>query len=232
MPRLHFILLSGGVGARVGAAQPKQFLQLHGKPVLLHSIEAIHQARPAARLVVVAPAEHLEATRRLAESLFDALVVGGATRHASTLAALEALPLATLPEADLVLIHDAARPILEAAELDELEAAVARSRDGIASLVAPLTETVVEAAVVSGPMLRPLDRTRLFAVKTPQAARAAALRTMLQRAPEGEYTDLLTWAAAAGLGAELAPAGQRNLKLTSLHDLAVLERLLSGSGVA
>lgn len=222
----HWILLSGGLGARVGAGRPKQFLELGGKAVLLHSVETIRQTAPRARLLLVAPASFIEESARITVGLVDSVVAGGDSRHQSSLAGLAALPLEAVADSDAVFFHDVARPLVTAAEIDRLRQALGRSPDGLASLVGPVTETVVEGDGLEGTMLRPLDRSRLFAVKTPQAAFAGTLRRMITEAPLADYTDLLTWAYAAGRHGGLAAASERNLKLTSPGDLSLLESML------
>lgn len=215
--------------------RPKQFLELAGRPVLVHSLERFVNWRPDMRLLLVAPEAWLDESRRVLEAapgLQDRtvpVVAGGASRHASTIAGLAALEAEFAPsDASLVLFHDAARPLLSMDELDRLLAAFADPDAEAISLAAPLAETIVEADTLPGPIARTADRSRFFAVKTPQAARLSALRRMLalHEGAEVEYTDLLTWAEACGVEGRLAAAGPNNLKLTQPGDLPVLERLL------
>lgn len=156
------------------------------------------------------------------------IVPGGATRHASTMAGLTPL-LRDAHDADVILIHDAARPLITPDELNRLVRALDASRCSVASLAAPASETIVEADAIPGPMQRSLDRSRLFAVKTPQALRVHTARTLMRNIPEGDFTDLLTWAMAGGEIGELVMADNTNVKLTRAQDLPLLELLLSGS---
>ncbi len=238
MPGIHTVVLSGGVGARMGAGKPKQFLPLAGRPVLLHSLDLFAALEPDRSIVLVCPANYIEETRiLLAETSYRMrveLVAGGADRHGSTLAGLEAvLDHAGDQADDLVLIHDAARPLIERKEVERLIQAFADDSDlQLASLAAPISETIVEAGALPGPLSRTADRSRFFAVKTPQAARAAVLRRMRDRdstaaaARRPAYTDLLTWGEAHGIQGGLVPAGPRNHKLTHPDDLPWFESLL------
>jgi len=242
---LYTIVLSGGLGARMQSDRPKQFLELAGRPVLLHSLERFAAWRPDATLLVVAPEIHWNETRTLLgeSSLAERqipIAVGGASRHASALAGLTAALAAGAREApgaseeSLILFHDAARPLITADELDRLVEAFADPAVRIASLAAPVSETIVEAEALPGPLARTADRNRYFAIKTPQAGRISALLTMLERSEQidlerggapFEYTDLLTWGEACGETGTLIAAGPANLKLTQPEDLPLLERL-------
>lgn len=255
MPAVHFLLLSGGTGSRMGAGRPKQFLQLGNRPVLRHSLDTFLAWTPKdpsvqrALCVVVAPVDHRdetthllaqiaglrvilsepdsgEATGRVAEKSESVarIVDGGADRHQSTLRGLRALA-PNMSDGDAVFIHDAARPLIEAGELDALSRAVfADGSCGIASLAGPVTETIVKGKSLPGAFEHSVDRGEYFAIKTPQALSTAVLRRL--EAITGNFTDLLTWGEAAGICGELVPAGPRNIKLTHAADLPYLESLL------
>ncbi|MCR9140694.1 MAG: 2-C-methyl-D-erythritol 4-phosphate cytidylyltransferase [bacterium] len=239
MPAIHIVVLSGGVGARMGAGRPKQFLPLAGRPVLVHSLAIFSGFEPASPICLVAPATYIEETRSIVQAAgFQAalrLVPGGADRHASTLAGWESVQACEPAPADedLLLIHDAARPLVERAEIQRLVQAFEDDPAlEIASLAAPISETIVAAEALPGPMARSVDRSKFFAIKTPQAVRIGCLRRMMamRSGAEGDgsggYTDLLTWGEAHGVSGRLVPAGPRNLKLTHPADLVWFESLL------
>ncbi|MEQ9366829.1 MAG: IspD/TarI family cytidylyltransferase [Leptospirales bacterium] len=240
MPAIHIVVLSGGVGARMGAGQPKQFLLLAGRPVLAHSVAAFIDFKSVAAIHLVAPPNYIEETGRIleGEGVRDRIQVvpGGSDRHASTLAGLAAVLARQPADEDLVLIHDAARPLVQGAEIEALIQVFSQDPGReLASLAAPISETIVEADALPGPLARSVDRTRFFAVKTPQAARVACLRRMIAEDEAGAnqstdspgpYTDLLTWGEAHGIQGALVPADPRNLKLTHPGDLPYLSSLL------
>lgn len=246
----------------MGSNRPKQFLQLGDQPVLAHSAatlaevlrQAVRATAESACFCAVAPHPYIEETRQILEQnlarapahassmpvpeLDLEVVVGGADRHKSTLAGLRAVLAKTTerPGSDVVLVHDAARPLIDAAEVERLVRVFADLDVVVASLASALTETIVRADALPGTVSACVDRSEFAAVKTPQALRLDVARELIQRTDRGEFsgaergfTDLLTWAAAAGLPAQLVPAGLRNLKLTHPADLPWLESLLDRS---
>jgi 2-C-methyl-D-erythritol 4-phosphate cytidylyltransferase len=222
----------------MGASVPKQFLSLAGKPVLVHSLERFLQAGYDGVFCLVVPAEYMEESARILDTVDQGgrhvrVVAGGRHRHESTIRGLRVI-LAAAASGDMVLIHDVARPIVEESELERLIGALPETGDesvGIASLVAPITETLVRASRLPGPLECTVNRQEYFAVKTPQAARIFRLEAMLaaERGEGREYTDLLTWGEAHGVRGRLVAAGPRNVKLTHPADLPYLERLLDSS---
>ena len=224
--KFHAILLAGGSGVRVGGNVPKQFLPLEGRPVISYSLEALAAWPGTASLTL---AVHPDWTDRAAALTSDALrqakslarcdiVTGGATRHQSTLAALRAARAFAAPE-DALFIHDSARPHLEAAELERLaDYLINDSNCLIVSLASPLTDTIVRADGVPGLMRERLDRSELFAIKTPQAVRVSALELLMSVQEDDSFTDLLSWGARAGIPGHLIAAGPRNRKISIRED--------------
>lgn len=216
----HIILLSGGSGSRMGAAEPKQFLKLGGIEVICHSARTLQKWSQDGELVCVAPPEWMEKTRTLLGSDWR-VVSGGDTRHKSTLCGISALK-APAP-GDVIYIHDAARPLITAAELNRLhESFAAHPGMPISSLAGPVHETI--ARIDGDAFAGIVPRDELRAVKTPQAFRYSAWAAL--SGCTGEFTDLLSWAARAGLPAVLAEAGPANIKMTTQADLKQLEALL------
>jgi 2-C-methyl-D-erythritol 4-phosphate cytidylyltransferase len=209
------LLVAAGSGERLGADRPKAFVVLAGRPMLEWSLEAL-AAAGIADVVVAAPAGMTVRG--------TTVVQGGATRSASVRAALAAAPA----DADAIVVHDAARPLVE----PELFRRALEALDGADAAVAaaPVTDTVKEA----GPdhvVRRTLDRSRLWAIQTPQAFRRAALAQALDvdDATLASATDDAMLVERAGGRVVVVPASPRNLKVTTPLDLAVAGRLLSGS---
>ena len=205
------IVVAGGSGARFGA--PKQFADLRGRSVLEWSLETAREA--CAGVVLVLPADRAAEPDPAWKA--DTIVAGGPTRSSSVRAGLDAVP----PGADVVAVHDAARPL---APLELWEAVLAAVRAGADAAIPalPVTDTVKE--VGDGGHLITLDRTRLVAVQTPQAFRAALIKEVHRRGAEA--TDDAALVEAAGGRVELVPAPARNLKITSPLDLVVAAAIL------
>ncbi len=230
--KFHFVLLAGGSGRRVGGDIPKQFQDLAGRPVLARALDSCLGWTRTDGLVLVIHGDWVSAAEELARAAaretkrdFETevrIVPGGATRHRSTLRGIEALPGGAADE-DVILIHDAARPYLETAELDRLADYFKDPEAKLASLASPLTDTIVRGDGLPGRMHERLNRDELFAVKTPQAIRLGALRELLKIPEDDSFTDLLSWGAAGNLRGRLIPSGPGNLKITVREDFERLE---------
>jgi 2-C-methyl-D-erythritol 4-phosphate cytidylyltransferase len=206
------LLVAAGSGERLGAGRPKAFVVLAGRPMLEWSLDALRAAGIDDIVVALPPGEPAPPD--------CAGVAGGATRSESVRAALE-----SAPPGDVV-VHDAARPLVTPDLVRDTLAALADADCAVAA--APVTDTVKEA----GPdrlVTATLDRSRLWAIQTPQAFRRAALERALAAGDEllARATDD-AWLVERGGGAvrvvESTPA---NLKVTTPHDLRIAEYLLA-----
>lgn len=207
--RAWAVVVAGGNGTRFGA--PKQFSDLAGRPVLDWALAPARQA--CAGVVLVAPTDRVA---DLAGSA-DAVVPGGATRSESVRAGLAAVP----DTADVIAIHDAARPLARIELWEAVIGAVGAGADAAIPAVA-VTDTVKE--VGSDGRLLTLDRSRLVAVQTPQAFRAAVIKAV--HAGAQEATDDAALVEASGGRVQLVPGPEDNIKITSPHDLLVARALL------
>ncbi|HET6966267.1 MAG TPA: 2-C-methyl-D-erythritol 4-phosphate cytidylyltransferase [Acidimicrobiales bacterium] len=205
------VVVAAGSGTRFGA--PKQFADLAGRPVLEWSLETARKA--CAGVVLVLPPERADQASPSWDA--DAVVAGGATRSASVRAGLEAVP----GRAEVVAVHDAARPLAPLELWRAVIEAVAAGADA-AIPASPVTDTVKE--VGEGGHLVTLDRSRLVAVQTPQAFRAEVIRQVHR--VEAEATDDAALVEAGGGTVELVPAPAHNLKITSPVDLVIAAALL------
>jgi 2-C-methyl-D-erythritol 4-phosphate cytidylyltransferase len=202
------IVVAAGSSSRFGRL--KQFESLAGRPVLDWSIDAARTV--AAGLVLVVPGTaHVEDPRA------DAVVGGGSSRAASVRAGLSAVP----DDAEVVIVHDAARPLAGANLFHAVVAALVPGVDAAVPGV-PVAETVKQVA--GDRVVSTLDRSRLVAVQTPQAFRAKGLRAAHRRGREA--TDDATLVEAVGGTVAVVPGDPRNIKLTEPSDLVVLEALL------
>jgi len=229
MPDTVAILVGAGRGERLGAGTPKAFVSLAGEPMLARAARALAAAPSVQGLVAVVPAERGEETRALLASgaKLQGVVAGGARRQDSVQAGLAALERGF---DGVVLVHDAARPLLEPA-LVEAVAAAAR-RTGAAIPVVPLTDTVKHLS--DGRVGGTVDRASLGAAQTPQGFRLEVLRRAYASAfADGvEVTDEAAAVERVGLPVEAVPGSPRNRKITGPDDLAWAEWTLgSGEGL-
>lgn len=228
------MIAAAGSGERLGAGGPKAFVEVCGRPLLAWSIEALASSSCVSALVVAAPEGAEAEAERVARSAEPGIpltvVSGGATRSQSVALAMAAVA------GELLLIHDAARPLLGPDLADRvLRRLLADPRADAAIAATPLRDTVKQADG-SREVSRTLDREGLWAAQTPQAFRVAALRMAQQRALEsGELegaTDEALLIEAAGGRVLLEEAPASNLKVTTREDLAIATALLERAAPA
>jgi len=215
------VMPAAGTSLRFGGARPKQYMPLAGRTVLEQALQLFTEdARCAGIVLALSPAAVEDAALRARLAPKVRTVAGGAQRCDSVLQALEAV---AAPDLDWVLVHDAARPILSAPDLERLLAAGARSVHG-ALLAAPVTDTIKQAAGSPDPVSAgTVDRSRLWRALTPQMFRLGALRGALRAARAAGRTPTDEAQAMEWQGAEplLVAARDSNIKITSREDLAV-----------
>jgi 2-C-methyl-D-erythritol 4-phosphate cytidylyltransferase len=198
------IVVAGGRGERFGEA--KQYLALGGERVLDWALRAASEG--ADRVVLVVPPDRADEP----EPTADVVVAGGATRSASVRAGLAAVP----HDAEVILVHDAARPVPVPAVWQRVRAAIEAGADAAVPAV-PLADTLRDLA--GGPV----DRSRVVAVQTPQGFRADALRRAHVGEPEG--TDDASLVEAAGGRVVVVDGDPANIKITTPLDLTIAEVL-------
>jgi 2-C-methyl-D-erythritol 4-phosphate cytidylyltransferase len=213
--RTAALLVAAGSGERLGAGRPKAFVVVAGRTLLEWSLDALRAAPSIERIVVALPSGS-----RLA--LDGAVAVqGGAARSHSVRNAL-----AAAGDCEAVVVHDAARPL---ATPELFEATIAALADADAAIAAaPVTDTVKEA----GPgrlVTATLDRSRLWAIQTPQAFRADVLRAALDQPDEvlAAATDDAALVEARGGRVRIVEAPPENFKVTTKLDLELAGLLLS-----
>lgn len=213
------IIVAAGTGQRAGGGTPKQFWRLHGQAVLIWSVAAFAEAGADQIVVAITPDQEARAREALAAWNVQ-FVHGGATRTASVRAAL-----AATSDADVVLVHDAARPGLTAAMVRILVEQVKHGADAVAPAL-PLSDTLLRSDG-AGRVREAIDRADAQAVQTPQAFRGTVLRAAYAAAG-ADFTDDLSVVRAHGGAAELVRGDVRLMKLTYPEDLTVIEALMSG----
>ena len=202
------ILVAAGEGSRFG--EPKAFVLLDGRPLVVHAAAAFEAFLSK---VVVLRAEDVDAIDLPGWTR----VAGGARRRDSVAAGLDALA----PETDVVLVHDAARPLVPVAVVERVLSAAARSHAVVPVL--PVGDTIKRVdgdRVVETP-----ERATLVAVQTPQGFRAGLLRRALAHA-EADATDEAALVEALGEAVVTVAGDPRNLKITTPLDLALARALL------
>ena len=220
------IIVAAGSGTRLGAGRPKAFVALAGRPMVAWSLDAIAAAGVPRAIVAVPPGHGAVAEEALGGAAGDfplglAFVEGGAVRSASVRNAL-----AAAGDAEAVAVHDAARPLAPAGLFTATLAALADADAAIAAARVP--DTIKEAGV-DGVVVRTHDRSRLWAIQTPQAFRADVLRRALDVPDEvlAAATDDAWLVERTGGTVRVVESTPANFKVTTAHDLRIAELLLA-----
>jgi 2-C-methyl-D-erythritol 4-phosphate cytidylyltransferase len=250
MAAVYAIVPAAGLGTRMQASTgstPKQFLMLGGRPILISSLLALGAVpRVAGIWVAVRPGEQarlatlladhaaelprLEAAElpRLEAAKFPRITVveGGDTRQESVARALAAIPC---EDADIVLVHDAVRPLVEPAAVERMITAI--EKHGAAILALPATDTIkqVDRTAHGALITATIPRENIVQAQTPQGARAALLRRAFSEcAADGFYgTDEASLLERAGIPVAVVPGAVSNLKITQAADLPLAEWYLA-----
>jgi 2-C-methyl-D-erythritol 4-phosphate cytidylyltransferase len=208
--------LAAGLGERRGLGRPKALAELGGRPMLQWSVDVLERAASIERVVVALPPGAAAPAGTVG-------VQGGAVRSESVRRAL-----AVAGDADVVLVHDAARPLLTAELVDATVAAVSE-RDADAAIAAVRITDTVKQADEGGVVVRTLDRAGLWAVQTPQAFRRGALERALDVPDDvlAKATDDAWLIERVGGRVVIVEATPANLKVTNPLDLQLAELLLA-----
>jgi 2-C-methyl-D-erythritol 4-phosphate cytidylyltransferase len=217
------VLAAAGRGERLGSDRPKAFARLAGRPLLAESLERLEGSDWIEFIVIAAPAEWEEPAILLAEELgagkVSSVVTGGPSRSESVREALAEVA----DDAAVVLVHDAARPLLADEVIERVLAPLSEGWDGVVPGL-PVSDTVKR--VEGERVVETLQRGDLVAVQTPQAFIASVLRDALA-GDISQASDCASLVEARGGRVRVVDGDQRLLKVTTAEDLAQVEAWLA-----
>jgi 2-C-methyl-D-erythritol 4-phosphate cytidylyltransferase len=220
------IVVAGGKGVRFGGDRPKQFLEVNGSPIIIHTLRQFERCREIGSVVVVLPAEETAGFQSLVEKFglqkVAQIVAGGATRAQSVKQGLMAIN-----QADVVAVHDGVRPLVTPNEIDEVVKVA--SETGAAILVAGVSDTIKD--VRSNHVIRTLPRVNLRRALTPQCFRIDVLRRAYEQLEQLEaaaidVTDDSSLVERLGVEVATIEGSARNIKITREEDLRIAEAFL------
>ena len=221
MAKRGVIIVAGGSGRRMGGALPKQFMMLDNEPILARSINRMHEALPAAEIVVVLPEEHVELWKNIA-ARFDVarhkIALGGKERFHSVKNGLEALS----DEVCIVGIHDAVRPLASKKLVIKL---FLEAENNVAAI--PVVAPIDSYRIIEGNESRIIDRSALRMVQTPQVFQAEALRKAYEQPFSTTFTDDASVMEAAGHKVTLVEGERENIKITTPSDMLIAEAIIN-----
>lgn len=221
------IIVAAGSSTRTSGQELKQFRWVAGKPMLLHSLQVFMARDDVVSVVCVLPREYVaDPPPWIFQCDIDRLLisVGGRTRTESVQHGLEDLP----NEAQVTLVHDAARPLLEDTTIDRV---VAKAREGVCAVPGlPVVDTIKEVDT-DGRVVRTVDRARLWRVQTPQGFPRESIERAHReaRAANVTATDDAALCERIGLPVVMVPGSERALKVTDEGDFARIEALVRGA---
>ncbi|MGH2721933.1 MAG: 2-C-methyl-D-erythritol 4-phosphate cytidylyltransferase [Actinomycetota bacterium] len=220
------VLLAGGSGERIGGDVPKQFLDLAGRPMIAHALAAFERSADVGAVVVVLPVEPPPlAVNALWTPKVVSVTTGGVTRQASLSEGLICLP----DETEIVLVHDAARPLVQPALIARVLGGIDDDHDGAVPGI-PVDDALKEVTA-DGLVVGRRPRAGLWRAQTPQGFRREVLEDALARADAQGVVceDCADMAVRAGYRVRVVPGDPANVKATRREDLTLLEALLAGS---
>lgn len=221
MPEKSIIITAGGVGKRMGADIPKQFLLLKGKPVLMHTIEKFYSYDSAIEIILVLPKNQIDFWKGLCSQhqfkIAHTIVGGGKERFDSVKNGLK------YANGALIGVHDAVRPLVA----EEVIAAtyIAAAKNGASIPITPINESVRELSE-NGSMAVNRDNYKL--VQTPQCFQAHILRSAYETSYQSSFTDDASVVESNGDKIYLVDGNRENIKITTPVDLKIAEILFVG----
>jgi 2-C-methyl-D-erythritol 4-phosphate cytidylyltransferase len=217
----YALIVAGGKGTRIKSMIPKQFIELKGKPVLLHTIEAFFRYSEKIKVILVLPASDFETWHALVRKHnFSRAVIlqqGGDTRFQSVKKGLEKI------EGDgLVAIHDGVRPLVSEDIIGTSFRLAAVHQSAVAAV--PLKESI---RIADHDSTKAMDRSKFRLIQTPQTFHVELIKKAYEIKEEASLTDDASVAERAGHTISLFEGSYRNIKITTEEDLVIAEALLA-----
>ncbi len=226
--KVGVIIPAAGSGRRMGTTRPKQFLELAGKPVLVHTITAFLRYSTHMTVVVVLPPKYLHSARQEIHSFLPSplnrhllFTAGGNTRQQSVYNGLQALP----DKVQNILVHDGARPLISQAVIDRCLQGIANHGAVVAAV--PVKDTLKRVSTET--ITSTISRDDLWQAQTPQAMQRQLLEQAYAHARQTRFpgTDESSLLEHANISVAVVPGSEQNIKITRPGDLTLAEALLT-----
>jgi 2-C-methyl-D-erythritol 4-phosphate cytidylyltransferase len=218
---IFVVIVAGGQGTRMGMALPKQFLDLHGKPILYYTIEAFAKALPQAHLILVLPEADISKLQMVLQHFENRIelnvVSGGATRYDSVKNGLKGLP-----EDSIILVHDGVRPFVSETLIQTCIETAMTTGTAI-----PAINVVDSVRVLSASGSSPINRDLLRIIQTPQTFKGSILLPAFAQDYQSNFTDEATVVENMGHKITLVEGHKNNIKITTPEDLQLAELILA-----
>jgi len=217
---LYVVIVAGGSGKRMGMETPKQFLELAGKPVLMHTIERFHKFNESIEIITVLPENQLrhwcDLQKNYEFNIPHTLVKGGAHRFISVKNGLE-----FVSNRGLVAIHDGVRPLVKTETIKRCFDEAEKHGNAI-----PVISPADSLRCLDDHRNEPVNRLRVKQVQTPQVFDAAVVKKAYSQPYEESFTDDATVVEKSGVMIHLVEGNRENIKITNPEDLFIAQTLL------
>lgn len=224
-PKVSALIVAGGVGSRMGADIPKQFLELSGKPVIAYTIEAFSKCSAVDEIVIVTLEDYIVFCKDIVDtfgfSKVKSIVAGGDTRQKSVYKGLSVVT------GEYVLIHDGARPFIRDEVIKECVKTVV---DGCACAVGVKVTDTLKIADDNKIIMSTPDREHMYFIQTPQAFNTAEICEAHKHASENGFngTDDAMLYERLGKMVKVVEGDYTNIKITTPIDIAIMEAYIKG----
>jgi len=216
----YALIVAGGSGSRMGTAVPKQFLELAGKPVLMHTIERFTTFDDSISIIVVLPEDHIglwhNLTVRYSFHVSHRIIPGGATRFESVRNGLQ-----LVNQKGLIAIHDGVRPLVSHDTITRCFTEAARSGNAV-----PVISPADSLRLITDQGNIPVNRHHLRLIQTPQVFDTELIKKAYLQEYSPEFTDDATLLERTGESIRLVEGNRENIKITNPEDLVVAEALM------
>ena len=218
--KYYAIIVAGGSGQRMKSSVPKQFIELNGKPILMHTLEKFYCAKSSIEIIVVLPKSHHNTWTTLCQkhqfTIPHQICEGGNTRFQSVKNGLE-----VCTEESLIAVHDGVRPLISPDFILNLYKETESK-----TAVIPVYPVIESIRKVDGDSSEALDRGQYYSVQTPQCFTSTLLHKAYQQEEQATFTDDASVVEALGEKVHLFEGEANNIKITSPKDLLIAEALL------
>ncbi len=219
----YAVVVAGGSGTRMGAKLPKQFIEIAGYPILMHTLQKFALCQSSVEIILVLAEKEIDTWKKLSAKhnfqISHQIAQGGSTRIHSVKNGLAKIQ----EEESLVAIHDGVRPLVEPALIEQSYAVAAIHGNAIASV--PLKDSIRQVSQTGS---QALDRTQYRLIQTPQTFRTSLIRKAYHQLDEQQaLTDDASVAEQAGQSIHLIDGDYRNIKITTPEDLLVAQALVA-----
>jgi 2-C-methyl-D-erythritol 4-phosphate cytidylyltransferase len=219
--KTYAIIVAGGSGSRMQSALPKQFIELCGKPVLMHTIKAFYNSGLSPQIILALHAGYHELWAQLCTkhsfTIPHKIIAGGETRFHSIRNAVDSIA----DEDALIAVHDAVRPLVSADIINE--AYICAMENGTAVTAVKSRDSIRQ---VNGNISTSLNRDSIYLVQTPQTFQSALLKKAYEQPYTDKFTDDASVVEQSGVAITLIAGDHSNIKITFPEDIAIAEALI------